>query len=562
MADPTEAWVTGQLALSLLAVDPDGLRGMHLRARAGTVRDGFLTGLPEALSPMRRIAPGISDTQLFGGIDIAGTLAAGRVVRSSGLLATGQPLMLTMAERVEAELAAKLAQALDSGALHTLILLDEGVDADEIAPHTLRERLAFSLDLHGLRAMELTEIALEPTDIADARRLLPAVEVSDETLARLTVAAAQFGIDSLRAPLLALRAARAHAALSRRKAVSDDDLTIAAQLVYGHRATVVPQESEEQAEPEPETNHPEESGQDQDNQQTNELELPDELLIEAVKALLPPDLLHALSQPGGAKGSKGAGGAGKKHKGNRRGRPLPSRPGHPGGDKRIDIVATLRAAAPWQPIRRQAQPDATGILIRPSDIHIRRFQELSDRLIIFVVDASGSSAVARMAEAKGAIEMMLAEAYARRDHVALIAFRGDGAELLLPPTRSLVQTKRRLAGLPGGGGTPLAAGLQAAADLAQRAMRQGLSPSIALLTDGRANVALPGRSGRAAAREDAEQMARVLRAMNLPSAAVDTSVRPQAELKALAATLGATYVPLPRADAAGLSRAIDTALER
>ena len=310
MADPTEAWVTGQLALSLLAVDPDGLGGVHLRARAGTVRDAFLDGLPDALSPMRRIAPGISDAQLFGGIDIAGTLAAGRVVTSSGLLANGFPMILTMAERTEPELAAKLAQALDNGQLRTLLLLDEGADADEIAPQTLRERLAFSLNLEGLRALDLTEIALERNDVAEAREALRDVDVPDEMLARLTIAAAQFGIDSLRAPLLALRAARAHAALSRRKTVSDDDLTIAAQLVYAHRATILPRDLEDQAESTPEQDSPEDGGLDHNNQDKSEVDLPDEMLIEAVKALLPPDLLSALSQPGGTKGSKGAGGAG------------------------------------------------------------------------------------------------------------------------------------------------------------------------------------------------------------------------------------------------------------
>jgi magnesium chelatase subunit D len=79
-----------------------------------------------------------------------------------------------------------------------------------------------------------------------------------------------------------------------------------------------------------------------------------------------------------------------------------------------------------------------------SDVRVRQFEERSDRAIIFVVDASGSAALARLAEAKGAIELLLGEAYARRDHVALVAFRGDGADILLPPTRSLVQTKRRL----------------------------------------------------------------------------------------------------------------------
>ena len=378
----------------------------------------------------------------------------------------------------------------------------------------------------------------------------------------LTVTAARFGIDSLRAPLLALSCARAHAALSDREAVAEDDLTVAAQLVYTHRATMLPEEPEqqpqppeEQAEPEP----PEES--DAQSPDPEEALVPEEMMIEAVKTMLPPEILQALQTPGGARGARGAGGAGRKKKGNRRGRPLPSRPGHPSGEARIDIVATLRAAAPWQPLRRRQQPNATGVLIRPSDIHVRQFQEMSDRLVIFAVDASGIAAVARLSEAKGAIELMLGEAYSQRDHVALVAFRGDGAEVLLPPTRSLVQTKRRLAGLPGGGGTPLAAGLKATSELARQALGHGLSPSVALLTDGRANVPLPGRAGRTAAREDAEAMARVLRGMALPTVVVDTANRPQRDLATLAAALDAAYIPLPRADAAGLSRAIGQSLE-
>lgn len=563
MEDRAQSWITGQLALTLLAVDPAGLGGLHLRARAGAVRDAFFKAAPGVLQPLRRIAPNITDTQLFGGIDISATLAEGRVVMARGLLAEPRHLLLTMAERCPAGLAARLSQALDSGAGHCLILMDEGADDDEQAPATLTERLAFSLDLDGLRVGDLAEIALDPHSVEAARDRLGAVTVQDDALAMLVVTAVRFGIDSMRAPLLALAAARAHAALMGRDLLSEDDLSIAAQLVYAHRATMVPQDPVEEPETEeepPEPDHPDEAeGQSPEDEQT--LDIPAEMLIEAVKALLPPEILLALERAGSSKGAKGSGGAGQKRKGNRRGRPLPSRPGHPSGDKRIDIVATLRAAAPWQPLRRRAQPDAKGLLIRPSDIHIRQYQEMSDRLIIFAVDASGSSAVARLSEAKGAVELMLAEAYSRRDHVALIAFRGEAAEVILPPTRSLVQTKRRLAGLPGGGGTPLAAGLKAACELARQAQGQGLSPSLAVLTDGRANVPLPGRTGRAAAREDAMAMAGVLRAMRLPSVMVDTSVRPQRDLGELAALLGGAYVPLPRADAKGLSRAIGEALE-
>ena len=137
---------------------------------------------------------------------------------------------------------------------------------------------------------------------------------------------------------------------------------------------------------------------------------------------------------------------------------------------RIDLVATLRAAAPWQPLRRRQTPrPEAALLVRASDIRLKRFRETSDRVLIFAVDASGSAAFARLAEAKGAIELLLAQAYARRDHVALLAFRGAQAELILPPTRSLVQTKRRLAGVPGGGGTPLASALQLALATAAQA---------------------------------------------------------------------------------------------
>ena len=143
------------------------------------------------------------------------------------------------------------------------------------------------------------------------------------------------------------------------------------------------------------------------------------------------------------------------------------------GGARLDVLATLRAAAPWQPLRRRearrgrpraaASHRACGARISAS----RASGSARATTTIFVVDASGSSALHRLAEAKGAVELLLAECYVRRDQVALVAFRGRGAELLLPPTRSLARAKRSLAGLPGGGGTPLAAGLDAAVALAE-----------------------------------------------------------------------------------------------
>jgi len=176
------------------------------------------------------------------------------------------------------------------------------------------------------------------------------------------------------------------------------------------------------------------------------------------------------------------------------------------------------------------------------------------------VDASGSSAFNRLAEAKGAVELLLADCYRRRDEVAVLAFRGKTASLLLPPTRSLVRAKRSLAGLPGGGGTPLAAGLLAGAALAQSVRRGGFTPTLVVLTDGRGNIALDGTPARARAAEDTEHAARSLRRAGLRAVLVDTSPRPQPAARALAQHMGALYVPLPYADASKLSRTVKAAV--
>jgi magnesium chelatase subunit D len=283
-----------------------------------------------------------------------------------------------------------------------------------------------------------------------------------------------------------------------------------------------------------------------------------EQTMDAIRAALPVDLLARLAAGKSARSAKGSG-SGAVRKGNHRGRPLPSCPGTPGSGKRIDLVATLRAAAPWQPLRRRT-PDATRLEIRQSDLRLKRYQETSDRVLIFAVDASGSSAFARLGEAKGAVELLLAQAYARRDHVALIAFRGTTAELMLPPTRSLVQTKRRLASLPGGGGTPLAAGLQMAFELAGQTRARGMTPTVALLTDGRGNIALDGSANREMAEADSLKLARALRATGIPGLVIDIATRPQPALRRLAEMLDAPYLPLPRADAQRLSAVLQSAL--
>lgn len=564
MSDGEERWQRVNLALACFALDPAALGGIWLRARVGPVRDRVQKGLETALQglSLRRLHPGIGDEALFGGIDLAATLAEGHVVQTQGILNSASVLVMPMAERVKPGLAARLAAALDNRDGLSLVALDEGAEPEEGLPTALADRLAIHLDLGAQCLSDAPELALDHAALAEARLLLPRVTIPDTAIAEMAEVAARLGIGSLRAPLQALALARAGAALMGENRVEQADLTLAVELVLAPRATQIPQDAQEPPPPEAEPDPPPpEAEQPNESDEQEQTDLPPvEMLIEAAKAMLPPDLLARLKAGHAARQAPAASGSGAAKKGNRRGRPLPSRPGRMGGEARVDLVATLRAAAPWQPMRRKASGVPDRLHIQMSDIRLRQFEETSDRAIIFVVDASGSAALARLGEAKGAIELLLGEAYSRRDHVVLVAFRGDGAEVLLAPTRSLVQTKRRLAQLAGGGGTPLAAGLKAAMELALLAQGKGMTASLALLTDGRANVDLGGIASRAQAGEDATAMAKAIRARAIPALVIDTGLRPTQGLAALAGDLGAPYLALPRADARSLSAAVDASL--
>ncbi|MBF9045575.1 magnesium chelatase subunit D [Rhodobacterales bacterium LSUCC0031] len=563
MTDSQERWQRVNLALACFALDPAALGGIWLRARVGPVRDRVQKGVEIALQGqiLRRLHPGIGDDALFGGIDLAATLAQGHVVRTRGILDENAVLLMPMAERVKAALAARLAGALDAGKGLALIAYDEGAEPEERLPQALADRLAIHLDLADQGLSDAPELALDQSALAAARLLLPHVTVPDHAICDVATVAARLGIRSLRAPLQALALARASAALMGETCVDHADLTLAVELVLAPRATQLPQEEQEAQEAPPDPPHPEEPEKAHEAQDQDQIDLPPlEMLIEAAKAILPPDLLARLQAGRAARQAPAANGSGAVKKGNRRGRPLPARPGRIGSEARVDLVATLRAAAPWQPMRRKATGKTDQLHIRMSDIRLRQFAETSDRAIIFVVDASGSAALARLGEAKGAIELLLGEAYARRDHVALIAFRGDGADVLLPPTRSLVQTKRRLVQLAGGGGTPLAAGLKAGLELALTAQGKGMTASVAILTDGRANVDLAGIANRTQAAADATAMARAIRARAIPALVIDTGIRPTQALASIASDLGAPYLALPRADARSLSAAVDASL--
>jgi magnesium chelatase subunit D len=540
-----------QLALTLLAIAPFALGGACLRGRAGGARDIILRDLNAFPAPQHRLPPDASDARLFGGLDLAATLSSGTIAHSTGALANARTLILPMAERITPGLAGRLSGALDGGTF-CVLALDEGVDDEALHP-ALADRLAFSLDLDEIRATAAQTLSLDSDSVADARTMFSRVTVQPDQILELATLTLSLGISSLRAPHFALTCARAHAAFFGRDHVTQDDMIAAVELTLAHRATQLP---ETDPPPPPPPDDEDETPPDE-TPESEDLDLPDDLLLEAVKAALPAGLLERLAT-GAARSAIGSG-SGARTKSNRRGRPLPARPGRPDQGKRIDVISTLRAAAPWQKLRNKGDGP---VRVWPSDIHIKHYEQTSDRLLIFTVDASGSAAIARLAEAKGAIELLLSEAYARRDHVALIAFRGTEADVLLPPTRSLVQTKRRLAALPGGGGTPLAHGLEAALTLSLTARGRGLTPTLVLLTDGRANIDRQGKVDRPQAATDAQTIARAIRGQGIDALVIDTGNRPEPALSSLSQTLNATYLPLPRADARRLSAAVSDALDQ
>lgn len=623
----SDRWFDALQVARLLAVDPHGLGGAALHAGHGPVRDTWLAVLSAWLpqqTPMRRLPLSTTDDRLLGGLDLSATLSSGRPVLQRGLLADtdGGFLIAAMAERLSERAAARLCAALDTGEIQlerdglrdrcrariAVIALDESVGDDDPPPARLLERLAFRLDLdalspvalHGVLAQSGADAALV-AQTEQARACLPAVQASDDAIEVLCQTALVLGIESLRAPQLALHAARAAAALDGRDHLEPDDLSLAVRLVFAPRATRWPQASADDSPPDRTEDGPQDA-QDDASQTPREDAAQDPLrdtsapgsepppepsdapadepesapapitrdmleaiVLEAARAALPAGLLEQLTAERAMQQARGgsAGRTGALRPGRQRGRPLGSRPGWPRDGARLALIDTLRAAAPWQRLRAPAAASPSSgsarIRIRASDFRVQRLQERAQTTTVFVVDASGSSALHRLAEAKGAVELLLAECYVRRDQVAVVAFRGRGAEVLLAPTRALARARRALSGLPGGGGTPLSQGIERATLLADGLAREGGRPMVVLLTDGKANVAHDGTGGRTRAAADAKDAAHRMRLAGHACLLIDTSPRPSPDAEALAGHMNAAYLALPQADARSLSRSVQAA---
>jgi magnesium chelatase subunit D len=578
-----------QQALLLLAVEPR-LRGMAVGAPAGAGKSSLARGMRDLLCSDDRSVPfvelplGVDEAGLLGGLDIEATLRAGRQVARAGALARadGGILYADQVNLLPDAIINPLIAAIDTGEVRLereglsirsparFVFIGSYDPAEGLPRRHLLDRLGLLLVLpRTMNEQARAEVVRRnmrraPTQASDAytdeldllrglvlaaREQLPQVQIADEQIEQLLAMATLCGVEGHRADTFAVYAACAAAALGLRDRVEQEDLELAVRLVILPRATRLPpppdQPPDQAPPPPPPDAEDDTSDAPPEPPSDEELTIPPEQVLSALAAELPVELeqlpFRALRR--GKTGSRGTV-AGK------RGRHIRSIPGDPRRG-RIDVSATLRVAAPFQPLRRsQAGADAQSsrVLLRADDLRIKQYRSKAGALFLFAVDASGSMALHRMRQAKGAVHALLQKAYVHRDRVALLAFRGQSAELLLPPSQSVELARRALDLLPTGGGTPLAAALLAAIDVAQQARARGIMQTVlVLLTDGRANVGL--RAGREQIAEELQTLGRAVVAAGIQTIVVDTqrTYLSRGEARKLAEWLAGEYVYLPNA---------------
>ena len=550
-----------QGVLTVSGIDPS-LGSLSINSNYSTVREAFLSNLLSLLKPKRlkKIYPFQNPTDFAKSINMIDTLTFGMPKYNNDIFSSSNiALILTNTEKMQKGLATFLRDKIKSNKDKFFIALDESEGSD-VSGANLSDYLIFSINLDGTRYKDLKKVTINRKKISEARNNLATVEVNKRALDYLIASSEMFSISNMHTIFCTLKVAKAICAYKGEKRVSREDINLAISLSMIHKAKQIPEFQQEEKAKSAEN----ERLRDNDESKANNSELNSEdkkMLIDALKISLPNNLIESLlSKNSQTISVTESAGSGERNNNFSAGRPIPSISRKYSSDKRIDLMGTLTRAIPWQKLRSSSVTKNRKIIIYPQDIMIKRFEKQSERLLIFLVDASGSNAIGRLAEAKGAIEILLSDAYAKRDNVALISFSGLKADPLLLPTKSLVTAKKKLSSLPGGGATPLAKGLLEAFKMADAARSRSIKPIIILLSDGRGNMTLDGVGNRVKAIEDTTYIASLIKRNAINNIFIDTSRRKTPMADELARELNGHYFQLPMANSSSISKAVQQSI--